>query len=159
VDAALLACGVETAENAGSGEASSLRFLELEGWYLGGHPARKDPVHATLSVDGERITMADFLSDERFIVEPWRNVTGLFVEGSDSAETRFTAPRVPTDIPLGRAAFGARLWNLWWLKRKESASFIVVQGSFGDLVFEVMTKSPVRLRAKVALWAGRIIGP
>jgi hypothetical protein len=136
-----------------------LRFLELEGWYMGGHPARKNPVQATLSIDDERITVADLLSDKRFIVEPWRNVTGLFVEGPDSAETRFTDTRLPTDVPLGRAAVGATLWNLWWLKKKSSASFIVVQGTFGDFVFEVTTKSPERLRAKVALWAGRINGP
>ena len=136
-----------------------MRFLELEGWYLGGHPARKDPVQATLSIDDERITVADVLSGKGFIVEPWRNVTGLFVEGPGSGETRFTGARLPVDVPLSRAAFGVSLWSLWWLKEKKAASFIVVQGTFGDFVFEVMTKSPERLRAKVALWAGRINGP
>jgi hypothetical protein len=136
-----------------------VRFVELEGWYMGGHPAGKAPVQATLSIDDERLTVADLFSDEGFIVEPWRNVTGLFVQGPDAAETRFTDARPPTDLPLGRAAFGAALWNLWWLKKKKSASFIVVQGTFGDFVFEVMTKSPERLRTKVALCAGRINGP
>jgi hypothetical protein len=156
----VLAPGVETAENADQirGEANPVRLLELEGWYMGGHPARKDPVQATLSIDDERMTVADFSSDTRFIVEPWGNVTGLFVEEPDSAETRVAATRLPTDIPRGRAALGASLWNLWWLKNKKSASFIVVQGTFGDFVFEVTTKSPERLRAKVALWAGRING-
>ena len=78
--------------------------------------------------------------------------------GTGSAETGLAATQLPADIPRGRAALGASLWHLWWVKNKKSASFIVVQGTFGDFVFEVTTRSPERLRAKVALWAGRIDG-
>jgi len=122
---------------------------------MGGHPAQKHPVQAALFIDGERLTVAE-RPDEAFIVEPWRNVTGLFVQGQPSAETGFTDTPAAGDVPLGLAGVGLAIWNRWWLKKKASASYIVVQGAFGEFVFEAATKSPERLRTKVALWAGRI---
>jgi hypothetical protein len=119
---------------------------ELSGAYLGGHPAheRADKnARLTMNDDGIHVK-AGFRT---FIKEPWKNITGLSAEGPDQVQTRFTATRLVLLGPLGLA-----------YKKEKKSAFVVVEGTFGEFIFQVKKKTPRELQAELVPWRKRLSG-
>lgn len=115
----------------------------LVGRYLGGHPARtreKEPATLVVEMDGVKVK-----TFKAFIEEPWSSIYALSAEGPDEASKRITATRLLLTGPLALA----------WRKEKK-LGFVVVQGDFGEFIFEVKKQTPQELRAKLAPWAALI---
>jgi hypothetical protein len=132
--------GFVDAINAASG------IKEMSGAYLGGHPAHegaKKDARLTMSDDGIQVRVGF----RTLIKEPWKNITGLSAEGPDQVQTRFTATRLVLLGPLGLA-----------FKKEKKSAFLVVEGTFGEFIFEVKKKSPMELQAAVVPWKKRLSG-
>jgi hypothetical protein len=119
---------------------------ELAGAYLGGHPELERAAkiaRLTMNDDGIHVKVGF----RTFINEPWKNITGLSAEGPDQVQTRFTATRLVLLGPLGLA-----------FKKEKKLAFVVVEGTFGEFIFEVKKKSPMELQAELVPWKERLSG-
>jgi HNH endonuclease len=112
------------------------RKLRYSGSYLGGHPA-KDGLEAgaTLLINEDGIQVMVF---RKFIKEPWENITGLTAAGFDDFHTRLPADRFTV------------------LAHYDEASLVVVQGTFGEFIFQVRKKSPHDVQKALIPWKSRL---
>ena len=133
--------GFVDAINAASG------IKEMSGAYLGGHPehegAKKD-ARLTMNDDGIQVAVGAF---RKLFKEPWKNITGLSAEGPDQMEKRFTATRLVLLGPLGLA-----------FKKEKKSSFLVVEGTFGEFIFQVKKNTQMELQAALVPWRKRCSG-
>jgi hypothetical protein len=111
----------------------------LQGRYLGGHPGKSGSTNAVLLVDESGLKVKTF---KAFVDEPWATISAISTEGPDQVAKRITATRLLLTGPLALA----------WRKHKK-IGFVVVQGTFGEFLFEVTKKTPQELRGMLAPWA------
>jgi Short C-terminal domain len=111
----------------------------LQGRYLGGHPGKSGQQDAVLLVDEDGVKVKTF---KAFVDEPWTNISLIATEGPDQVAKRITATRLFLTGPFALA----------WRKEKK-IGFVVVQGGFGEFLFEVKKKTPQELRGMLAPWA------
>jgi hypothetical protein len=116
----------------------------FSGSYLGGHPSReRQEKQASLRFDDDGVHVSVFRA---FIEEPWANIISLDAEGSSEVQKRFTATRFMLLGPLALA----------FKKDTKSACFVVVEGAFGEFIFQVKKKSVQELRMVLAPWRKRV---
>ena len=112
------------------------------GHYLGGHPQHPGKTIGvrTLIIDADHVQVKQF----RAIVDiPRSEIRAVHWDGPDTIERRVTMTRL---LSVGLFAFAAK-------KKRKQAGYITVEADSGSFVFEVESKRPAELAAKVRLLA------
>ena len=114
------------------------------GRYLGGHPALSKQRDGQLYVDESGLKVKAKSGPS----VPWKEIHSVAIEGPEQVERRITATRLLLTGPLA----------LGW-RRQEKTAFVVVQGEFGEFVFQINHKLPHEARAEFAPWTTRVNPP